>query len=544
MVLAAAMLCAIAALLKTGAPGARAATVARPTGERVWRDQGYGRRPTGGAATSRRAPGRQIPVTVGATTSGAPVAPGFLGLAIEYSEVPKLAGPTVGSVNPVFRELLAGLNPGGEASVRIGGISTDRSWWPVAGMARPPGILYNLTPRWAQDALALARATGATLIPGIELEADSVRISATEADQLLARIGRRHIQALEIGNEPPLYTGIPWYRVLDGRRLPWFSHSGVPVLSRPLSWDIASFLREFRATARVMPRVPIAGPALGKADWLDAFVGAFGRRSRVRLITYHAYALNQCIRNPRSAKYPSVPHLLSFEASRSLLHGTADAFQAAERADQAVRIAELGAVTCGGTAGVSDSFASALWLLDALFDIAAHGVQGVNLHTVPGTPGALFDFAHDGRRLVGSVEPIYYGALAFARAAPPGARLLGLTNAGRPNLRAWAARTPAGSVSVVLINDSLRDRTRVALRVADASGAASIQWLRAPSAYSTSGVTLGGRSFPTATATGVLAPPVRRKLSPRRGVYDVALAPSSAALVSLDTAPPGARRPS
>jgi hypothetical protein len=523
----AASLCAAAAFAGAGASTARAAHEAA--------------RARQSARSAPPAGGGQIPVTVGTTLSGASIAPGFLGVAIEYSEVPQLAGPSPSSVNPVFRRLLANLNPGGYASIRIGGISTDRSWWPVPGMARPPGITYNLTPRWAQDAQALARATGATLIPGIELEADSTRISAVEARQLLARIGRRYIQAFEIGNEPPLYTNIPWYRELDGRRLPWYAQAGVPVLSRPLSWSIDSFIAEFRATVRALPRVPIAGPALGKASWLDAFAQTFGRRSRVRMITYHAYGLNQCIRNPRSVKYPSVSNLLSFDASRSLLYGTADALQAAQRAGQIVRVAEMGAVTCGGTAGVSDSFASALWLLDALFDMAAHGVAGVNVHSFPGAYGALFDFARARGRWLGSVEPIYYGALAFARAAPAGAQLLGLTNEGRPNLRAWATRTPSGTVNVVLINDSLQGQSRVALRVAAVAGAACAQWLRASSAYATSGVTLGARSFGAQTATGTLAAPVRLEIRPSRGVYHVTLPRSSAVLLTF--APPSAKSP-
>lgn len=483
---------------------------------------------------------RWVDVAVGTTASGIPIAPGFVGLAIEYSEVPQLAGPTPRSVNPLFRRLFAGLNPAGDASIRIGGISTDRTWWPVSGMTRPPGIVYNLTPRWALDARALAQATGASLMPGIELEAANTRISATEARQLLERIGRRYIDALEIGNEPPLYRDIPWYRELGGRRLPWYAQTGMPVFSRPPSWGIPSFVREFRATVRALPPAPIAGPAVGKADWLDGFVRAFGRRSRVRVITYHAYGLNQCIHNPRSPKYPSVAHLLSFAASRSLLQGTASAFRAAQLAGQTVRVAEMGAITCGGTPGVSNSFASALWLLDALFDLAGHGVSGVNLHTFPGTPGALFDFARPHGRWLASVQPIYYGALAFARAAPAGARLLALTNDGRPDLRAWATRTEAGTVNVVLINDSLKAAARVALKVAGVGGTAALQRLQAPSAYATSGVTLGGRSFGAQTSDGLLAAPIRSAVPPLGGIYRVTVARCSAALLTFT--PAGARR--
>ena len=55
----------------------------------------------------------------------------FLGLALEFNEIPGLSGPTARSVNPVFVQLLRNLDPGGRLSVRIGGQSTDLVWWPV-----------------------------------------------------------------------------------------------------------------------------------------------------------------------------------------------------------------------------------------------------------------------------------------------------------------------------------------------------------------------------------------------------------------------------
>ena len=96
--------------------------------------------------------------------------------------------------------------------MRIGGQSTDRVWWPVRGLSAPLGVTYNLSTRWIADAHALAQATNAKFLLGINLEADRTRLSQTEADRLVTGIGRRYIAALEIGNEPDLYTVVPWYR--------------------------------------------------------------------------------------------------------------------------------------------------------------------------------------------------------------------------------------------------------------------------------------------------------------------------------------------
>ena len=66
-------------------------------------------------------------------------------------------------------------------------------------------MTYALTPGWTAVTRALARALGARLILGINLEADSTAVAGTEADALVAGIGRGRIEALELGNEPELY---------------------------------------------------------------------------------------------------------------------------------------------------------------------------------------------------------------------------------------------------------------------------------------------------------------------------------------------------
>jgi hypothetical protein len=159
-----------------------------------------------------------------------PVQDGFLGLAFEYSTIPAWAGSGAEPVNPVLVRLIRALDPVGRPNVRIGGQSTDHSWWPVHGMRQPPGVVYSLGPSWTLSARALAQALDANLVLGVNLDADRPRIDQVEAHQFLSRIGRRWIQALTIGNEPPLYSVVPYYRVLGGQVLPWYEHVGQPVL--------------------------------------------------------------------------------------------------------------------------------------------------------------------------------------------------------------------------------------------------------------------------------------------------------------------------
>ena len=56
----------------------------------------------------------------------------------------------------------------------------------------------------------------------------------------------------------------------------------------------------------------------------------------------------------------------------------------------------MNSASCKGTPGVSDTFASALWALDALFNMASVGVDGVNFHMLPGSAYELFTVSQDG----------------------------------------------------------------------------------------------------------------------------------------------------
>ncbi|MFL5863492.1 MAG: glycosyl hydrolase family 79 C-terminal domain-containing protein [Solirubrobacteraceae bacterium] len=467
---------------------------------------------------------------------GRPIRSDFVGLALEFNEIPQLSGPTLASVNPVFVALLRNLAGLGRPSIRIGGQSTDRVWWPVRDMGRPLGVTYDLSSSWTADARALAHVLDAQYLLGINLEANRTRVSQTEADHLVRGIGSRYIGAMEIGNEPDLYPLIPWFRRAGGRPMPWYSHAGSPVFSRPLTYGPSDFVAELTRTLRVIPRLPVAGPETGQPPWADAFDRLLSPHSQVRMLTSHAYGLNQCISDPSAPAYPTVPNLLSLAASRGEISGIAPYVARAHRDGAAYRIDEMGSVTCNGRFGVSNTLASALWVMDALFTMASDGVDGVNLHSYPHSSNGLFDFSRSHGRWQGSVHPLYYGAMMFAHAAPAGSRLLRVLSRSPGPLRAWATLAPDHRVRILLMNDSLRGSARAVLRPPVVSGPASVERLRAPSAYATGHVTLGGRTFGPSTATGVLAPRVPQAVAPHRGAYAVTVPAASAALITLGPA--------
>jgi len=487
-----------------------------------------------GAGGGARA-GASIQVSISRAPITRPLPDNFLGLALEFRTVPQWSVDANGHVNPLLIQLLDGLDPTGRPVLRIGGESTDHSWWPASGIPKPLGITYDLTPSWAQAALTLARATDAELLIGLNLESDRPRIPEIEAQQLLGALGRRYIAAFQIGNEPNLYPFMAWYRVLGGHRIPWFRQDGTPVFSRGAGYGPAQFASEFARTLRVIPPLPITGPETSGTPWLQSFADLLGGRSRIRMLTSHAYGLNECVTDRTSPSYPSVPHLLSLTASRTLLGGLTQFVPLAHRFGRAYRIDEMGPVTCDGRPGVSNTMAAALWVLDSLFAVASEGVNGVNLHTYPNNSNGLFDFSNAGTTWSATVHPIYYGALMFSRAAPAGSRLLRVVAGTQSVLRAWATLGRDRRVRVVLINDSLRHPVTATVSSPGGfrAGSATVERLTAPSAYATGAVALGQRMFPTPTTTGVLAPPALETARSHGGVYRIQLPSSSAALVTI-----------
>lgn len=482
--------------------------------------------------------GHTFSVTVGSDPVGRPVAPGFVGVAFENRAIPQLTArdplmPGAGAVNPVLGALLRNLAPGASPIVRIGGDSTDRTWWPIPGVARPLGVTYSLTPRWIASARALVATAGARLIVSVGLEAGEPRIDAVQARQLLDGIGAAHIVALEIGNEPELYPAVPWYRTVRSRPVPYYQNGATPVYGRPAAYSPAQYRTELSDAVRAIPHVPVAAPDTGSPEWLQALSGSLPSMPGVRVFTFHAYGLNQCVTDPTAPSFPSLPNLLTTAASRGILGGVAAAVARVHRAGESFRVDEINSVTCGGRLGVSNTLASALWELDTLMGLAADGVDGVNLHTDQTAANRLFDFSRVNGAWRAVVHPVYYGALMFSQAAPPGARILPTAAGEQTQLRSWATLGADHRVRVVLINDSIHFAARVRLRAAAKPGPASLVRLKGSGAGATQGVTLGGQTFGAQTPSGLLPAPVPQGVSARGGAYALSLPPASAALLTL-----------
>lgn len=477
------------------------------------------------AGVARKLPPGAAILTVGAPARTRPIANGFLGLSLEFPTVTAYAGHDPAHPNPVFLQLVRNLTPGQSPRIRIGGDSTDWTWWPAPGISRPAGAPIRLNPGWAAVIRAVATALDARLILGLQLEANSVPVARAEAHAYLHDIGREPIEAFEPGNEPELYGSFIW--------------DGSGRYGRPHDYDFSGFLGDFSRVARALPHdVPLAGPSSGSPTWYGALNRFLNAEPRVRVATVHRYPLQLCGTSPDQPRYPSVPNLLSAYASRALANSIARYTAIAHGHRVAIRIDEMNSISCSrgpSASSVGQSFASALWALDALFEMARVGVDGVNMHTFPKAPYELFAFAKSGSTWSASVKPEYYGLLMFAQAAPHGARLLQVATTRPGDLRTWATRAKDGTIRIVVINDG-RGLRSAAVRMPSALGTGTLERLLAPSPAAQGGVTIGGRTFGSATTTGSLRPLRTSAVRPSGRTYAFNVPAGTAALLTLTPA--------
>lgn len=464
----------------------------------------------------------QVTASVGSTTTGQAMPPGFVGVSFEYRALHIYTGSDPAAVDPVLINLLRGLAPGQSPVIRVGGDSADDTWWPMRGALRPPGVTYSLTPGWLRVTKALAAATGGQLIMDLNLASGRPAVASAEARAFLQGIGRRYVQAFEVGNEPDLYPYLSWYR----------DRAGKAKYARGSGYTVNAFTHEFARFRAALPRLPLAGPAFAELTWLPGLSHFLASEPRLKLVTVHRYPLSNHVADPANPHYATTANLLSDFAAAGQAADVAPYVAIAHADGHPFRIGEINSVAGGGKWGTSNTFAAALWMLDDLFNFANVGVDGVNVHSLPGAAYEPFTFTQSGSSWSAFVHPEYYGMLMFGQAFPPGARLLPVTVPSGP-LKVWPVQTADGHTQVLVINKDPSNDYDVQLQVpgAQMAGQASLEWLNAPSVNSTDGVTLGGQTFGDSTSSGILGSPQLQPVMSVGGSYEVQVPAASAVLL-------------
>jgi hypothetical protein len=401
------------------------------------------------AAAARPPAGRSISVRIGSVSFS--LRSGFQGISIEGSDVPSYAagGARLKRVLDLVRA------PGAPLTVRVVGASADRMWW--VGLDRPaPAGVVSIGPSW----LAALR-TVATSVP--ERVVLTVNLANDDADgeARFALVGdlampAGTLAAVEIGNEPDLYGGQRW---LWPQRPPMPGGAPWTLGYSPARYRV-NYLSYARAIRRLLPHVALEAPDVTQPQplWLLAPIGPDGL-SAGRLAV-HRYPLSYCL--PRqSAYYPTEARLLRASASAGLAASLDQAEWYARARGAQLYVSEFNSVSCAGAHTLPHSFATALWGLDTLFELARGGTAGVDWHIRPGFGNAPFSLGAHGV----VIRPELYAMAIFARIDSPGARILrtAYTRGRNAGVRIWAV-SDRDRLTVVLINKT-RARATIHLQL-------------------------------------------------------------------------------
>jgi hypothetical protein len=421
-------------------------------------------------------------VTVDAAHPGTTLPTDFLGLSFEASVLSSdLFDPARSNLPSLLHDL-------GTGRLRFGGDSVDRvaAWTASPATPSPPWAHSAVTPADLVRLGALTAATGWKVDLGLTLGHPDPATAAQEAAAAARLIGGG-LGTVQVGNEPDQLGNVrPGYDQAAYRA------------------DVEAYRAAIVAAA---PSVELSGPdTAGPAAPYASDEGA-----GLVLVTQHYYPFTRC-----GGARPTIDELLS-ASTRDTEARLASAAVAAGRAlGLPVRLDETNSASCGGQDGVSNTLASALWMVEYLVTVAERGVAGVGVQgglaacrgytplCVPGATGAapgtapgidpIADASLGAAPAVNgrlAAKPDFYGLLLVHELE--GGRWLPVTSSQPTGAWEAATKMPDGTVRVVVVNPSA-SAIDITIHVSSPGGRASVQWLSGPSLAATSGVTLGGSS--------------------------------------------------
>lgn len=355
------------------------------------------------------------------------------------------------------------------------------------------------TPDAVRNLLAFAKNCGWQLIYGVNLGNGSPERAAAEAQAVCEAAGDR-LLAIQIGNEPDLYH-----------------KNGL----RSENWAFDDYLAQWREFARAMrkrvPQAPLAGPDVASnTSWITTF--AEKAKDEVAFLSGHYYAMG-----PPANPAMNISRLL--KPSASLQRNIPTIMQACLQSGRPFRMTEGNSCYNGGKAGVSDTFASALWCGDYMLSVAQAGYVGVNLHG--GGNGVYTPIAGNVQRGF-QARPVYYGMLLAGQFA--GATMVPVEfETQNLNVTAYAAKGASG-MQVAIFNKEEQQAIQVNLSSPFSSQHAGIWRLAAPALDSKSGVNLAGSSV---APDGAWMPTKEESVAQKHGRFEIDVPAASAVLAWL-----------
>jgi len=433
---------------------------------------GSGSNPTG--SNSQPTPSGSITgasLTVTSTTAGS-IGPAFAGFSYEKSQIhaPVFTG-TNSNLIALFKRL-------GTSVLRIGGNSVDQTVWNPSGAGQTSG---QVAPSDVAALAAFVKATGWQCLYGINLGgsatgATTPALAASEVAYAVQQFGSS-LLGIEIGNECDLFGS---------------SCCGGYYLN---NWSLSQFLAlwgQYRAAIlATTPNVPLTGPAsAGSASTWTIPFGQSVTKNEITLLTQHYYRAN--------GQSPTSTAAFLVTPDSTLVSELVTLKAGAQGIGVPYRIGECNSYYNGGASGVSNSYASSLWVIDYLFNCAQGGASGVNFHG--GGNGTGYTPIADSNGIVVGARPEYYGILLFTLAGQ-GTLYATLLAVGSLNVTAYAVKTSSGGLNLVIVNKDSSQNLQLTIQLPQSATSASLLEMTqlslgnsAPNLTATSNVTIQGAS--------------------------------------------------
>lgn len=446
------------------------------------------------------APVAKVKIQVDTKTVVSRISPNFIGFGYETSAVAQ--SNYFSPKNAALIRLYRNLSPHG--LIRIGGNISDHTQYVPEGIpavhTEKEVTIFNQTN--LADLAGFAHATGWKVMWGLNLGTGSKEAAGQEAVAVSAALGDR-LQSFEIGNEVDIHGGY------DGKY-------------RDYAGYYSNYLAYKAVIRSALPQAVFSGPDVAwNLAWLTNFANA--EAGDIKLLTHHYY------RTGAMKPEATIKNLLmSDDAWAGKLQKLQ---QVCRDQNTSFRINEVNSFYGGGKAGVSDTFASALWSLDYMFQLATYGCNGINLETDINQLGWISHYSpivHDAAgHCLARAE--YYGMLAFALAGKGDLLKLNLDK-DDINLSAYATKDEQGFLWIMAVNKDLSRDAELDAAVPDGYATAEAFRLTAPSVASKDQVTFAGTAV---SADGQWSPSPPEQVMPTNSTARLRVPHVSAVLLRL-----------
>ena len=451
-------------------------------------------------------------IVIDQTHPGPAFSTSALGVSFESTDL-TLPGFTKGNLAQYLKTL-------GSSTIRIGGNLEDETFWTSTNEPAPSWSHATITPADLTALATLTKASGWDVILGVNLKHFDPARAADEARHAALALGNS-LRAIEIGNEPDQF----------------------PQYHNNTAQYFADFQSYVAAITTAVPGVHIVGSdtvATPTSSFQNDFVNnekALGHPNISELTSHHyPLAATTCFGNP------TISALLGTGTMNDAKAVAAGMVAQAGRLGVPGVFDEGNSVLCQGQAGVSDVFASALWVIEDQLIKARAGVAGDYMHgTVVqcGAPKPLYMFytplcaptAADAAAGILAAQPEYYGMAAVQQIGA--GTFAGMTNPVWATVRGYAVTHPDGTLTVVL--DDVQDpassgATTVQLSLGATYHSGARFNLTASGLSATTGITLGGQQV---HADGTLPAPTTTPVLVNGNTLTVTVSAGSAAFLTL-----------